>query len=251
MTSENVMKPRDRKSTISEYDDGFDMLKLIAVVAMTLDHAAKAFPDVFPDDVALGVGRIAFPAFAVILGARLMASPDRDARYLRRLAVWSALSAPAAAWFAAVTGACANGSLGCLATGSGNIMTTLALGVAVVAGFRRWRGGLIRMMLVVGAGAGGAAVAEYGAVGVLAIPVMALSAHWGVLARRMLRRAMPPLVNLAGGPGMAILAVPAGVMLGLSDRLRTDARLHVPRWSFYAYYPAHLVGLAAAASFAG
>ncbi|WP_459129507.1 TraX family protein [Guggenheimella bovis] len=70
--------------------DQNDLLKLIALITMTIDHIGLLF---FPEDVLLRIiGRIAFPIFAYGIARGIEYTSDRK-RYLFRLLVFTLISA--------------------------------------------------------------------------------------------------------------------------------------------------------------
>ncbi len=61
-----------------------DVLKIVALVTMTIDHIAKYIFDVSASNVFLGVGRMSFPIFAFLL-MRHLANKQIYSKYLIRL----------------------------------------------------------------------------------------------------------------------------------------------------------------------
>jgi hypothetical protein len=210
-----------------------ELAKWVAIVTMAIDHYGKIV------DTSLylpthTIGRVSFPLFAAIIGIRLAMRPSADMRYLRHLVPWAIVSQPVyvlagRAWL------------------DGNILFTLALGVAVTALLRYranvtpWAlgGGLVVILLL-------STFVEYGTLGVLMIPAMAVlvarQGEAGVAAAGPLgvaanaNAAVPPL---ALPDTAALLATP---VLMLSTRVK----LHLPRLptqAFYGFYPAHLLAL--------
>ena len=68
-----------------------DLLKIIALLLMTLDHIAKIFPEVPFADVFNILGRFSFSLFAFILMYHLY-SLQIYKKYLLRLGIWSAVT---------------------------------------------------------------------------------------------------------------------------------------------------------------
>lgn len=76
---------------------GRELLKWIALVLMTGDHAVKVFAGGYIPVVS-ELGRVAFPLFALVM-AYNMAQPGADAsRTLRRLLPWALIAQPVHAW---------------------------------------------------------------------------------------------------------------------------------------------------------
>lgn len=209
----------------------FEPAKLAAILAMAVDHYGKIVDlDLFEQTHALG--RIAFPLFAAIVGARLARDPGLAPRYLRNLVLWALASQP-------VYVVCGRDWLDL------NIFFTLALGVVATAFLQSCDSRGDRLHL---AGLAAAAIAstfvDYGPLGVAAIPIMTLAlARFGAtglwlagpvgLAANVVW-ALPPLeaadfVALAAGPVLAATGL---------VRLRLP---RLPAIAFYAFYPAHLL----------
>jgi hypothetical protein len=94
-----------------------EVLKLVAVAAMVVDHANKyALERAFP--VMEHIGRLAFPLFALVLAANLRWNTADPQRYFIRLAVWGMASQAIYTW----------------ATGRAdlNILLTLGIGLQLV-----------------------------------------------------------------------------------------------------------------------
>lgn len=207
--------------------------KWAALATMTADHWGKIVePDHFLATHV--VGRLAFPLFAWIVGTRLALSPGLTGRYLRRLLPWALVSQPVfvlagRSWI------------------EGNILVTLLLGVAATWALRSLAAGRIAAGLAALLPACALApFAEFGPVGVAAVPITAF------LARRGLRRgawAAGPLGLLANArntvpplalpDAAALLATPVALLC-----LVRPVRLpRLPTHVFYAYYPLHLLAL--------
>jgi hypothetical protein len=210
-----------------------ELAKWVAVVTMVVDHYGKIVaPELYMPTHA--IGRVAFPLFAAIIGLRLALSPELAGRYLRRLLPWAVVSQPA--FVVAGRG-----------WTQGNILFTLALGVAAVLTARALRGG--RWL----PGLGGAAVClglsglvEFGPAGVAAVPALALlaartprAAIWmigpvGLVANL---RLVAPYLTLADTTALIASGV---ALLSVALPLRLP---RLPTHAFYALYPAHLLAL--------
>lgn len=67
-----------------------DVLKIVALVTMTIDHIAKYVFDASMDNMYVGIGRISFPIFAFLLMKHL-ATKQIYSKYLIRLGIFGAL----------------------------------------------------------------------------------------------------------------------------------------------------------------
>lgn len=209
---------------------GRELLKWIALVLMTGDHAAKVFAGGYIP-VLSELGRVAFPLFALVM-AYNMAQPGADAaRTLRRLLPWALVAQPVHAW--------AFGSLLPL-----NVLWTFALAACCLALHQRGRTGWAVLVLL----AGGLFV-DYQWIGVTLVLVAALG--FSVIVRRgdgsIWRAGRWYLVTVLvllflcwfNGNAWALLAIP---VLPLAFFNWPVPRT---RWVFYVYYVAHLALFAA------
>jgi len=210
-----------------------EFAKWVAIVTMAIDHYGKIVDDsVFVQTPA--IGRVAFPLFAAIIGIRLATRPALDLRYLRYLIPWAIVSQPVFVlvgrhWY------------------DGNILVTLALGVAVTYVVRRrteisefWLGAVLVAILAV------SVFVDYGPIGVAMIPAMvfvvARYGYLGVAAVGPLGLAanfdssLPPLSL----PDLGALFATPILLFSLWARMRLP---RLPTQLFYAFYPAHLLVL--------
>lgn len=205
---------------------GRELLKWIALVLMTGDHAAKVFAGGYIPVVS-ELGRVAFPLFALVM-AYNMAQPGADAaRTLRRLLPWALVAQPVHAW--------AFGSFLPL-----NVLWTFALFAACLALHQR---GLTSWAVLLFA-AGGLFV-DYQWTGVGVVICWWAFYRWHAAGSRPMFvctvLAFLSLLALCvfNGNAWALLAIP----------LLQIARWHWPvqrtRWAFYAYYVSHLALFAA------
>ena len=210
-----------------------DALKLLALVAMTLDHVDAAVFARQREPLML-IGRVAFPvfAFAAAFGASRTRFPRR---YLRRLFICALVSQPffylsiGAQWWYL------------------NTVFTLLCGVAAVLLWRFGYGWLAPLARLA------AAVGDYGPAGAAIVLAAAwmLSGSWGtriagVVVYALLSPLLWPTVN------QLLVAVPTAVLaLMLWSRLGSRVRPSGARHVFYVYYPLHLAVLAAYAQWAG
>ena len=207
---------------------GRELLKWLAVVFMTGDHAAKIlFGGYVP--VLSEAGRIAFPVFAGVMAYNL-AQPGADvAKSVRRLALWAAVAQPVYWW--------AFGNALPL-----NVLASFALAAACVLCIerRRW------VVLVIAAGVAPLFV-EY------QWPGLALVLSWWCFYRYRPAGVPAVVATVAmtgsfvalcayNGNAWALLALPAFAAA------RMEWAIPRSRWAFYVYYVAHLTALAALSS---
>jgi hypothetical protein len=211
----------------------FELAKLVALVAMAADHYGKIVdPQVL--DATHAFGRLAFPLFAAIIGARLALDDGLGTRYLRSLLPWAVVSQP-------IYVACGRDWL------DANILFTLALGVVATIALRdlstRSQPTAIATLAAVSAAS---AFVDYGPLGVAMIPAMAFA----------VARLGPRGLWLAGIAGLAangvwamppfeaadVAALAAAPLLAAS----VMARCRLPRLPaavYYGFYPGHLLAL--------
>lgn len=204
-----------------------DALKLLALVAMTIDHINVALLG-RQVEVMTVIGRIAFPvfAFAAAFGALHTRSPTR---YLRRLLL-CALAAQPFFWFA---------------FGEQwwylNTVFTLLSGVATVLA---WRAGWLWLAPVLLLPS---IWADYGMAGAVAVPAAALllSRSWAAIAAggALLVAVAPDLWPTPSFLVVGALASAAALLCWSRAGCRTSPA--GARYTFYIYYPAHLAVLAA------
>ena len=217
-----------------------DLLKLIAIAAMLADHIGGAFFPAAP--WFRWIGRLAFPLFCYCMTVGLLYTHSIR-RYLGRLAIFAVVSQPF--WILAFN---ADDILGNLT--NWNIFFTLLLSLLAMWGLttRRWW----LFVLCVLALAFGSFDYNYNGVILMLIfcfcrnrPALLaglyilfwLPALWGGSLE-------DPLALVVGGHAVnwtifALLALP--LILA-----RTHSGLKIPKWFFYAFYPAHLVAIALA-----
>lgn len=204
---------------------GRELVKWIALVLMTGDHVAKVFFGGYVPLVS-ELGRVSFPAFALVMAYNL-AQPNADvAKSVKRLALWGAIAQPAHA----------------LAFGYWlplNVLLSFALAAACILCMQRGRWWLFALL------AGPVAMlVDYGWAGLLLVLV-----GWWFFIRPTFYRSLLVVTALLAlcawnGNGWALLAVPTMWMLA-------HVSVSVPRtrWAFYGYYVGHLSLLAAIARF--
>ncbi len=219
---------------ISGYDwlPGNDLIKVVAMILMVIDHVAWAFsrhPDVWR-----ALGRGSFPLFAALLvvGMRRTRSPRR---YLMRLALFALVSQfPFALCFRGL-----------------NIGFTLAIGgLALYVGEdilernrqtgRSLRGWLGWSASMVAAGISASLLrTDYGGMGILAMALLQRSpTAWVGIPLMMGWTALFGWLRHWWVATWGALVVGAAFLLGWW--LRDWKRRFLPRWIVYAFYPVHL-----------
>lgn len=193
---------------------GRELLKWLALVAMTCDHIAQVFYRGYVPLLS-EVGRIAFPVFALVMAYNLAQGGDAG-RSMRRLLIWGVIAQPAHAL--------AFGSLLPL-----NVLLSFAVAAGCVLAIQR-RQWLLLVLL-----AGPVALfVDYAQAGLLLV-----LAGWWFFSSAAAFRAALVLLAFAGlcawnGNAWALLALPV-LLLGLAD-----FPLPRTRWAFYGYYIGHL-----------
>ncbi len=227
-------QPTTDQRGISGYDwvPANDLIKVVAMVLMVIDHVAWAFsrhPDIWR-----ALGRGSFPLFAALLvvGMRRTRNPRR---YLMRLSLFALVSQyPFALCFEGL-----------------NIGFTLAIGgLALYAGEdilerNRHAGHSLRGWLGWTAAMGAAGIVasllrtDYGGMGILAMAILQRSPTAGV--------GIPLMMSWTASVGWldqweaAYWGVPVvGAVLLMGWALRGWKRRFLPRWIVYAFYPVHL-----------
>lgn len=76
---------------LSKFSINIDLLKIIALLLMTLDHTAKIFPNIKFAEFFYFLGRFSLPLFAFILMYHLQ-SKQIYKKYLLRLGIWSGVT---------------------------------------------------------------------------------------------------------------------------------------------------------------
>ena len=229
------------------------LLKLIAMIAMLMDHAGKMF---FPQyNLMRIIGRLAFPIYAYCVAAGCVYSRNRF-RYLSRIVLVGLVSQPfyavalahttpkmyAVAFADNPVGAVINFYVECWATP--NIMLTLALGLLLIWAIRdKQIPCAIALMLIVWKIQNSI---SYGWQGValialfylfirhwwLSLPVMILYMGWWGM-----KGGSYHMFGLSFGIQMfAILALPL-------IYIPTNSRVKINKWVFYLFYPGHLIGI--------
>ena len=212
-----------------------DLLKLVAITAMTLDHVGAVF---FPGIPAFRwIGRMAFPLFCYCMTVGLLYTRSIR-RYLGRLGLFALVSQPF--WILAFNSDDILGNLFNL-----NIFFTLFVSLLAMWGFKekKWPlfiGGVLLLGFV-------NFDYSYGGVVLMLIfylcrnrPALGgalylldyLPAVWGGSPKDPLACTIGPLCM--GFEIFSLLALPLIVM-------RTHSGIRIPKWFFYGFYPAHLL----------
>ena len=195
-----------------------ELLKWIALLAMTGDHVAKVvFGGYVP--VVSELGRIAFPLFALVMACNLAQPGPTCAKSIRRLALWGLIAQPLHAF--------AFGSWLPL-----NILLTFALAAVAVHALANHR----PVLLLLAAGVLPMFVDyQWAGVGCVLLGWIAFRhrAWWLLLVGLA-------AVCWANHNGWALLAVPVVLLAA-----RVTWPLPRWRWAFYLYYVGHLAVLAA------
>ncbi len=202
---------------------GRELLKWLALVAMTCDHVAKVLFGGYVPGLS-EVGRIAFPLFALVMAYNLAQGADAG-KSMRRLALWGVIAQPVHA----------------LAFGNAlplNVLLSFALAAACVWSIQRRQWALLVLL------AGPVAMfVDYGWSGLLLV----LAGWWFFLRPNAGRGALVAFAMAAlcawNGNGWALLALPVLFMA------RTEIVIPRTRWAFYGYYVGHLALLASIAAF--
>lgn len=204
-----------------------DLVKWVALVAMTLDHLRFVWPTLEPLTL---VGRFAFPAFAATMAMHAMRQANPGPSTWRQLALLVGAAVISQWPYHALTG-----------YDQGNIMVTLACALIVLAGIRMpgWKG---TVLATIGAALPIWVPLEYGLLGVL-LP----SAFLFALAGTWRRWALPVLIVYlvhVNSPERAVMGAVAA--FACCFFLSANFKLKVPpvhRWA-YVYYPMHMAILA-------
>lgn len=198
---------------------GRELLKWLALVLMTGDHANKVLNLGMP--ILSDLSRVVFPIFAIVLAYNMRdASPASRRRAMVRLLVAALIAQP----FHVL---CFGDPL------TLNVLFTLLLGVFVV------YSGTPMLSLVAVLTAGW--FVDYGPMGVAVVVTASLLFHGGMRVRLLLLLAASvALLYLVNGNWYAMAAFPLVAILGF-----IPASVPRWRWTFLAYYVGHLGLLAA------
>ena len=216
-----------------------DFLKLIAIVSMLIDHVGNAF---FPE---VGwfrwIGRLAFPIFCYCLTVGLLYTHDIK-KYLFRLGLFALISQPFYVlafhphdFWAEFT--------------NWNIFFTLFLSLLAMYGLKERKWWLFALSFFV--------ISwwnfDYSSTGVFLMLIFYLCRNRPIAGAVLyLLLMVPPVFHFH--PGDPLNLTLGGVTLDWTFAVafapvfifpRTHTGLKIPRWFFYAFYPAHLLVIAA------
>ena len=225
--------PEDRPRLQTNLDT--DFLKLVAIVSMLIDHIGSAF---FPEVAALRwIGRLAFPIFCYCLTVGLLYTHDIK-KYFLRLGIFALISQPCY-----VLAFHPHEFLAHL--NNWNIFFTLFLSLLAMYGWkeRKWWMFLLAFFVISWWNF------DYSSMGVFLMLIFYLCRnHPAVGAALYLLLMVPPLFHVHPGDplnltlGRLTLDWTFGVAFApLFIFPRTHTGLKIPRWFFYAFYPAHLL----------
>jgi hypothetical protein len=230
-----------------------DLLKVVAMITMLIDHAGKMF---FPQyRIMRIIGRLAFPIYAYCIGVGCVYSRDR-LKYLSRILLMGLISQPFYAMALAHTSQSmfairfADNPIGATVNfyinswGTPNIMLELALGLLIIWSLRDGQYVCALAVMLVTWKIQNAV--NYGWHGValivlfylfierwwLSLPVMLLYMGWWGMS----------------GAGFTTFGVSYGIQMFALLALPliyipTRSRLKINKWVFYLFYPAHLIGI--------
>lgn len=214
-------------------------LKLIACVAMTMDHGAAVLgTEYLPYMFLRGVGRIAFPIYCWLLaeGAHYTRS---EGRYALRLGLGFLLSEIPfdLALFGGITWQ------------HQNVFLTLLLGFCAMAAMKRIENPILRLVTIAPfCLAADLMRSDYGGYGVAMIGIMYLVREfphrkWCALAVMALFCAMTPSMGFSLGKLTVSLELP-GILAAVPIALYTGrkrTRSKAVQWAFLLFYPIHLI----------
>lgn len=214
-----------------------DLLKLIGIICMAIDHIGGAF---FPEQIIFRIfGRIVFPIFCYCMTVGLLYTRDIK-KYLGRLAIFAVVSQPF--WILAFN---ADDFLGNLF--NMNIFFTLLVTLLALWGFkeRKW------WLFVLGVIALNLFNFDYGMTGIVLMLIFYLCRYKPVLGAVLyVLYYTPALFGAVAGDYFALtlgsytfdislFAVLAAPLIFI----KTNSRIKISKWLFYGFYPAHLLAI--------
>jgi len=211
--------------TRRNFDQGRELLKIVAIVSMTVDHIGAAL---YPGCMFLRiVGRLAFPLFSYLLVLGMESTRNAE-HYLTRLSAFALISQ--VPFYLA---------LGLEPLGTLNVFFTLSLGLASL--LQPW---LILPSLLISQFLN----FDYGAYGIALIVLMLVlkeNTKNGILAIVLLNA---PFLLVSDIQIFSLLALPIillykGGHLDINTKVRDRGNSSYPAWRkylFYIYYPVHL-----------
>ena len=215
-----------------------DFLKLIAIIAMLLDHVGNVFFPQYP--IFRWIGRIACPIFCYCMTVGLLYTHDIK-KYLTRLGIFAIISQPF--WILAFNPDDVWGNLT-----NWNIFFTLFLSLLSLWAFQEKKWWLFALGVVALALGG----FDYNYNGLVMMLIFLLCRNKPGLGALLYFLTWIPA--LWGGdiadPRCPVIAGHAinWTIFGLGAMpfifLNTHTNLRVPKWFFYGFYPAHLAAIA-------
>lgn len=215
-----------------------DFLKLVAILSMLIDHIGGAF---FPEVGCFRwVGRLAFPIFCYCLTVGLLYTRDIK-KYLQRLGLFAVISQPfyilafhphdfaAQFW-------------------NFNIFFTLFLSLLALYGVKSRKWWLFALAFFV--------ISwwnfDYSGTGILLMLIFYLCRNRPLVgAAAFVLLQLPPAFHAHPGDplnvtlgGLTLHWTVFAVFAGLLIFIPTHTGLKIPKWVFYAFYPAHLAAIA-------
>ncbi|SFC19002.1 TraX protein [Marinospirillum celere] len=237
----------------------------LAVISMTADHAARYLIPGLTDFywLAATLGRLAFPFFAALVAWHALFNSRHLGRYTLRILIIGILAQPGYAWMLQEP----------LNQALLNVCFTLAAGLILTWGWlAAWKmhqldgrflyswsflGGLLLALLAAWLLD---AWVDYGLVGILLVPALAISFHayqqrqqpWGQQLGAWALWLLPGFLvlglNPAGLPTFSsYFALLLLLLLILINRYWRCWQLPFPRWLWLSWYPLHLLVIAGAA----
>jgi len=230
-------------------------LKIIALVAMIIDHMGAAFPETFGFEFRV-IGRIAFPIFVFLIAEgfyHTLKSEDkfRSVKFLMRLLIFALISEP---FYDLAINHAANFQINFLS--HTNIFYTLFLGGAAIVAYEYIREkshvlaflpvALFMLLAEI-------LTTDYGAYGVIFIFTMYVLRHWDkkLVAMALLclwqHYAMIHALFTYGTGAyqpIAWMLIPATLVPVLLVAFYNGKRGMSLKWFFYAAYPVHLAVIA-------
>ena len=238
----------------SRLEHQLEIAKWIALLTMVIDHAGILFHDKIDGLTFRTIGRLCWPLIVWIVAVRLMIKPARAQGYLKRLLIWGLLSQPVF-WF---TFQGPNGIpfLG----GTFNIFITLALGVGLFMVLEPvWRDPTMpktkqayHLLVALGLLTLGnwPIGVDYRYLAVASVPVIAMTASFSLPASAVMAGIIGAMANLDAflDPRLLteriVMPLVAGLIAYACLRITKPLSLpRLPRWFFYAFYPAHMIVL--------
>jgi len=231
-----------------------EIAKWIALATMVADHTGMLFSDKIDSLTFRTIGRLCWPLIAWIVAVRLTLNPGRAKGYLKRLLIWGIITQPVY-WFTFL------GPNGIPFFQSMlNIFMTLTLGVGIFMLMERVsnRPDMNKPLQAAHALAALALLSlsvwpigvDYRYLAVAAIPVVAFTAQRSLPLSALAAGVMGSLANLDAfhDPRLLterlVMPLVAGLIAYACLRITKPLSLpRLPRWFFYAFYPAHMIVL--------